>query len=105
MKRDAIISVQIRQPYGYGDIHCQREIPEATIEQCLQVIKTSSYDFCFLDTPATVAMKIRADREKVAKAISSIITSQIIQMFESKDLFNGYTKDEQKEMRYETRTA
>ena len=94
--KHAEIAVEIRQPNGENSIRVLSPIPELTIEQCFQVIKRNSYDFADMNTSAALEMKIRSDREKAAKILSETITNHIISIFESKDLFNGYTKDEQK---------
>jgi hypothetical protein len=69
---------------------------DSELREVIQPLKLSDGAMPFLDTPALVVRRVKADRQSYADMLTPKIVKVLIEAMSAKDLFNGYTKDELK---------
>lgn len=70
---------------------------DAEFREVIQPLKLSDGALPFLDTPALVVRRVKADRQQYAEILTSKISKVLLDAMAAKDLFNGYTKTERGE--------
>lgn len=81
----------------YGRVVAEACAPmDSELREVIRPIKLSDGALPFLDTPALVVRRVKADRQQYAEMLTPKIAEVLLDAMSAKDLFNGYTKDELK---------
>jgi hypothetical protein len=91
-----IIRVIIEEPFG-------RKIAEACVpmdselRDAIQPLRLSDAALPFLDTSTAIVRRVKTTRQSYAAQLTPKIAKVLLDVMESRDLFNGYTKAEQQQ--------
>jgi len=92
------IKVHIETRHGEGIAEAWTPLEDA-MEIVFTPLRQSGGQFPIFDTPTDVAMRVKKSRADYAKYLAPKIERLLLDAMESRDLFDGYTKDELKKMR------